>query len=423
MAKINKNKHDSTQTNEAKNETNEPEVKNETNDVKNETNEPVAAATATELATVASAELGAVAEELIDDGVTAQHLIQILPHKAKKLRRQRIPTEQEYEKARAALNTKSQARFDDLMERLSPEKSGFETGSKAFRPQTIKLKQGTTNDENCPEACDSGGLYTSDGIVLTAPTEARAKKGGVSTNLYVVVVSGWKGRALFAPRVAGKVVPLKEFEGVNDSFPYCRSLDRVVGAPAKNVPGIGRCDQCPYKPWKVQGEPNLCNDSVTAIFVLLRKEDDGSFTPFDGLYEMTFSKSATPCGNHIQALAEKGNEMWERVLRISVKEEKGKEGVYYIPEAFGVTNDENGRPLTVRREEAAVLKMLHDQLAVTYYHPSLAQIYRREEQLRTGGGNTAASKPKSDMSELERRAAEAAGETSRGPADMRDANV
>ena len=80
-------------------------------------------------------------------------------------------------RARDALSPKAQTAFDDLIERMSSE-SVSETRARSFRPQTIKLKQGTSNDENCPELADSGSLYTSDGIVLTAINEAKAKKLG-----------------------------------------------------------------------------------------------------------------------------------------------------------------------------------------------------------------------------------------------------
>lgn len=418
----------------SKNKSNKPEVNTASENKSVEapaeveasvTETPVApappAVTATELATVANADLATVGDELVDDGVTVLHLVKLLPHKAKAFKRLHVASEEEFERAREALSEAARERFDDLQERMTPE-AAFETGGRGFRPQTIKLKQGTSNDENCPEMCDSGGLYTSDGTVLTSPSGIKAKKAGVSTSIYVVLVAGWKGRALFAPRVNNKVVPLQEFGDANTNLPYCRSLDRLKGAPTKAVPGIGDCPACPYRPWKVQGEANLCNDSVSTVFVLLRREADGTFTPFEGLYEMTFSKSATPTGNQIQNLSEKGKHPWDRIIRISVKEEKTKDGgAYFVPEAAGVTNENDGKPMTVSPAESAMLKLLHDQILVTYYYPNLASIYRREEQVRTGGTGGGA-KPRSDMSELERRAAEAAGESA--PAsDMRDANV
>lgn len=381
-----------------------------------------AAETATALATVARSELASAGEELVDDGVTLMHLVKTLPHKAKTFKRLHVPSEEDYERARDALSPKAQTAFDDLIERMSSE-SVSETRARSFRPQTIKIKQGTSNDENCPELADSGSLYTSDGIVLTAVNEAKAKKLGVATGIHVVVIASWTGRALFAPRINNKVVPLQEFGDANVNLPYCRSLDRIKGAPTKAVTGIGDCASCPYRPWKVQGEPNLCNDSVTCIFVLLRKEADGSFMPFDGLYEMQFSKSATPCGNTVMKLAEKGRHPWERILRITVKQESTKDGgVYFVPEVVGVNNEDNGRPQTVSDPESAMLKLLREQVLVQYYYPNLASVYRREEQVRTGGAGGAASKPRSDMSELERRAAAAAGEATPS-SDMRDANV
>lgn len=380
------------------------------------------APTATELATVASSELAASGEEIVDDGVTLAHLVKLLPHKAKTFKHLHVPSEEDYDAARDALSPKAQTAFDDLIERMSAE-SASETRTRSFRPLTIKLKQGTSNDENCPELADSGSLYTSDGIVLTAITEAKAKKLGVATGINVVLVASWQGRALFAPRINNKVVPLQEFGDANTNLPYCRSLNRLKGAPTKAVPGIGDCPSCPYRPWKTQGEPNLCHDSVTCIFVLLRKEEDGSFTPFDGLYEMQFTKSAVPCGNKVISLAEKGRNPWDRVLRITAKQENTKDGsIYFVPKVVGVNNEDNGRPVTVTPPESAMLKLLKDQVLVQYYYPNLASVYRREEQVRTGGSGGAASKPRSDMSELERRAAAAAGEAAPS-SDMRDANV
>lgn len=382
--------------------------------------EEAATPTATELATVASAELSAGNHALEDDGVTLTHLVTLLPHKAKTFRRLHAPSEDDYETARAAMPEKSQTLFDDLIERMSAE-AVSETRARNFRPQTIKLKQGTSNDENCPELADSGSLYTSDGTVLTAISEAKAKMMNVATGIHVVLIASWTGRALFAPRVNSKVVPLQEFGDANTNLPYCRSLDRQKGAAVKAVPGIGDCPSCPYRPWKVQGEPNLCNDSVTCIFVLLRAEG-GVYTPFDGLYEMTFAKSATPCGNKVMSLAEKGRNPWDRILRITAKQEAAKEkggAVYFVPEVNGVNNDANGKPMTVAPAESAMLKLLHDEVLVKYYYPNLARIYRAEG-VRNGTAGT--GKPQGDMSEFERRAAAAAGEAAPAP-DMREANV
>lgn len=378
--------------------------------------------TATELAAAETTALANDDNEAIDDGITLTHLVKILPHKAKLFRRLHAPTEGEYETARAALPERAQALFDDLLERMEAE-SASETRTRQFRPLTIKLKQGTSNDENCPELCDSGGLYTSDGIVLTTISEAKAKKDNIATGIHVVLLASWTGRALFAPRVNNKVIPLTEFGDANSGIPYCRSLDQLVGAPVKAVAGIGKCPECPYRPWKVQGEPNLCNDSVSCVFVLLRQEADGTFTPFDGLYEMTFSKSAIPCGKKIINLAEKGRNPWERVLRITGKQESIKDGggVYFVPEVAGVNNPTNGHPLTVGSAESAMLKLLREQILVGYYYPNLAAVYNREAKSRTGGEGP--STTRNDMSELERRAAIAAGETPAAKSDMRDANV
>lgn len=388
-------------------------------------NVPVAqpdAPTATELATVASSELVVSGEEIVDDGVTLTHLVKLLPHKAKTFKRLHVPSEEDYNTARDALSPEAQTAFDDLLDRMSAE-SASETRTRNFRPLTIKLKQGTSNDENCPELADSGSLYTSDGIVLTAINEAKAKKLGVATGINVVLIASWEGRALFAPRVNNKVVPLQEFGDANINLPYCRSLDRLKGAPTKAVSGIGDCASCSYRPWKTQGEANLCHDSVTCVFVLLRKEANGTFTPFDGLYEMQFTKSAVPCGKKVISLAEKGRNPWDRVLRVTVKQESTENGsIYFVPEVVGVNNEDNGRPVAVTAPESAMLKLLKDQVLVQYYYPSLASIYRREEQVRTGGLGGTASKPRSDMSELERRAAAAAGEAVPS-SDMRDANV
>lgn len=380
---------------------------------------PAPETTPTEIATVSAAP-NAITRPGVDDGVTALHLVPLIPHKEKKLRKLHVPSEEEYAAARAALTPASGNKLDELLERLSPDKLGDETGGGRFRPMTIRLKQGVSKDPECPEMCDVGGLYTSDGIVLTAPTEMRATKGGVPMAVFVVPLLIWKGRVLFAPRVNNKIMPLDAFGDANPDWPYCRSLDRERGAPAKNVAGVGVCADCPYKPWKVPGEANLCSDNVTVMFVLLQKNADGSYTCFDGLYEMTFSKSAAPTGNEIANIVSKNNLAWDRVLKLSTKEEDGKEGKYFVPKIAAVT-DATGRPEKISKADSKMLELLYNQIAVRYYFPALADVYRRSNNAQNGGADAPAQ---TDMSELERRASERAGTKPAKPgSDMRDADV
>lgn len=346
----------------------------------------------------------------VDDGVTLLHLLKVLPHKEKKLRRLVRVTDAEFDAARSGLSVAAREAFDNMLERMSPEKDGVEDDQRPFRPFQIKLKQ-NSSDENCPTLCDVGGLWTSDGLILTAPTDIQAKKGGVSVFHKAVILSIWKGRVMFAPRVDGKSVPLPQFGDANVKLPYCQSMDRVKGAPVKfAVDGIGECTSCPYQPWKVRGEPNLCQNSVTAVLVLYTTNKAGEVTGFNGLYEVGFSKTSEPAGNFLNDQVNKWKASTDHLIELGAKMMPAKEGQspYYIFEPRVVLGDD-GKPFPTPASDVPMLKLLYRKLMTDYYYPRLAYTYRRSHQSDTQPTGTA------DMGALEKHAAAAA--------DMRGDNV
>lgn len=372
----------------------------------------------TGLAVAASTELATV-----DDGVTMQHLIPLLPHKKNKLKRVFKPTDEQFETALSEIDAPSRHAFEEMLARLSPEKEGIEDDTKSFRPFIIKLRQGMSNDENCPELIDVGGLYTSDGRILTGPTEAKARKNGVGTKVKAVILNAYKGRVFFTPRVNGRLVALHEFGDANINLPLCQSMDRAVAAPVKYaVPGIGTCKSCPYEPWKVRGEQGLCNNSVV-LDVVLYREENGELIGFDGLYELSLTKTSEPTGNWIMEQAAKWKSGHEHVIELFATEKEGKDGnpPYFIVDATVATDQKTGRPLKTPETHAKLISLLWNKLMCEYYFPRLAWIYAAHKRHLEGGGS-APSSNEQDMSALERKAAARSGGTVTAP-NMREENV
>jgi len=353
---------------------------------------------------------------LEDDGQTLLHLVPLLPHKESRLKKYRRPTEQEFHEAREQLGPASKEALDEMLERMSGEKEGVEDDVKTFRPFTIKIRQGANKDENRPELVDVGGLYTSDGRILTAPTDAQAKKNGVKTYQRMIVLSVWQGRVMFAPRVQGKTVPLQEFGDASTKVPYCQSMDRVRGRPVRPVPNVGNCATCPYQPWKVRGQPNLCQNQITAVVLLVRTDKSGEVVAFDGLYQIDFSKTSEPAGQFLYNAVQKARSASENILEIGTKEIKGDDGQgdYYIMDVRAVTDDD-GRPMKTPPAAQAMIKVLYRKLQGDYFYPKLAYTYTAPRDAGPTG-------PSSDMNALERNAAIAVG-GSPGGADMRHDNV
>lgn len=371
-----------------------------------------------EIVTAPTAQTTAIArsDDREDDGRTLLHLVPLLPHKAHRLKKFVRASDDDFGNAYSALDPASQDAVDELLARMSGDKMGIEDDSKGFRPMTLKIRQGANNDANCPELCDVGGIYTSDGRVLTAPTELLAKKGGVPLSQRLIVLASWHGRVMFAPRVNGVVTPLPEFGDASTNIPYCQSMDRQKGRPVKNVPNVGTCKGCPYEPWKVRGEPNLCTNQVSAVILLVRTDSNGNIIVFDGLYQVDFSKTSEPAGQNLHEAVAKGKYAWEFMAELMTKKVAGKPGQsdYYVYETKLVT-DGSGRPLKTPDANLPMLEVFWKKLMAEYFYPRLGFIYSPVTD-RTGGP----SGPTSDMSDLERNAANAA--RAQG-ADMRSDNV
>lgn len=371
-----------------------------------------------EIVTAAPAQPAALArtDDREDDGRTLLHLVPLLPHKAHRLKKFVRATEDDFGNAYSTLDAASQDAVDELLARMSGDKMGIEDDSKGFRPMTIKIRQGANNDANCPELCDVGGIYTSDGRVLTAPTELLAKKGGVPMAQRLIVLASWHGRVMFAPRVGGVVTPLPEFGDASTNIPYCQSMDRQKGRPVKPVPNVGTCKGCPYEPWKVRGEQNLCTNQVTAVVLLVRTDAAGNVVVFDGLYQVDFSKTSEPAGQSLHDAVAKGKFAWEFMAELSTKKVAGKPGQsdYFVYDTKLVT-DGSGRPLRTAESNLPMIEVFWKKLMAEYFYPRLGYIYSPVTD-RSG-----ATGPTSDMSDLERNAANAAA---RAPgADMRSDNV
>lgn len=326
------------------------------------------------------------------DGRTLLHLIPVLPHREKMLRKVLIPTEQELLDYAQKLDPAARENFENLVYSFSTEKDGIERSNDRLKMRYIRLLQGTSNDDNRPADAPPGILYTSEGAILTAPSENSAKMYKVGQSVKISLVAAWTGRTFFTPKDKQQnPLPVPGFEEfASKNSPLCRSLDTKRGAPVKDGQGLGDCAKCSYAPW-VNGRADYCQDQVNAIVVLSGTDEKGERVPFLGLYEVQFSKTSAAVGKFLMDKADNARDIWRPIFALGSKKVPGDKTKnipdYFAYEAKLVPGD-SGRLAEATPLEAEGLKMLSYLYRGRAFFPALAEIYspsRPRRELPDGG--------------------------------------
>jgi len=168
----------------------------------------------------------------------------------------------------------------------------------------LRLYHGVGSDPMRPEDLPVGNFYSSAGIDFG--------KEVICTPLAYT-----KGRALLGDRNRGE----------DTSRPICSSWDRKMGNT------YGKCENCPYRPWK-DGQPNRCSNDI--LFYLLDKD-------LTGIYTLRFSKTSESGGRQLAKLAGTTMDMWSRWYRVYAEKTKSSDGKqeYRVLKASPYTGGDN----------------------------------------------------------------------------------
>ncbi len=351
---------------------------------------------ATEAAPVVSAPADAPATgeivpvgEATEGEVAFANLSKILPKTySGLLRRLKQVSQEELEVAGEALPALAKTNLYAMLDRMNPQKPGVFIKSYGFRVPGAMVYHGTGNNEAKPELLPPGGIFSSEGRMLSVPQSHSAMlKVPATMRFYVLMVVD--GYSWWPPR--DKSIPLPPDVNPDSKAPICRSLDQKVGFR------YGSCDACPNLPWKngKMPEKDSCGTETTVYFVL---------ADFSGIYSMTFAKTAIKEGAlPIKKKANQWAKPWDFQFQIVTHPETGKTDPtqkWYVPASSVYTDGEHPAGVAPTEAEAALCALLCEKLQADVYLPQLASIYSRaaggHHQIPAGG----APEQQADMSGL-----------------------
>ena len=175
---------------------------------------------------------------------------------------------------------KIQANFTSLLNRMNPDKPGFEdTEAIRWYPPVVRIHQSVST--NPPANSKPGNLYTDAGEVLAQPLE------------FIPFYMHY-GHVRFEP---GK------------SSPTCRSEDAKVSIYGDV------CAECPHRPFAKENERSEC--SKTLNFLVITK--DGK-----EIYALQFSKTGYKTGSKLFQLMSRDAAPWERTYFMGTQQEARK---------------------------------------------------------------------------------------------------
>jgi hypothetical protein len=302
-----------------------------------------------------------------------------LPHMAAYLDQVTPPNPGEIQDALAALSPEKRAAFTAALSRMNPIKAGQHTSRSEFRLPEMRVFQGTGTDELRPSDCPQGGVYTTDGRILSAPKEALAnlkhnpKYKNLDTTVRGFVIGVHEAHTFWPPR-SGNLPPGIE---VRTNAPICRSVDRQRGDY------FGSCAACTHRPF-MDGKAN----SKDAC----RNEDHIYFVPadFSGVYRIVFhGKSIKPGSAFIKKKTRPWAAYYEHAFELDAKAVvRGQE------RWFELTASVASEVPDPSAEEEALLNALVRQVDYEVYFPQLYAIYTAEPKVLADAGSS------SDMAAL-----------------------
>jgi hypothetical protein len=189
------------------------------------------------------------------------------------------------------------AMLERIMATINPKRRGLEEAQAQIQTPVLRMVQGTTR--NKPDGAVPGNFFTSSGALVQAPFE---------------------------------FVPLYMFEA-NRMFPADQQAAPVCFAPdARLGHRFGLCDKCIQLPFGKNkgGDFTDCDNGWVAM--VLAKHNLK-------LYQLEFFRTSRKAGNQIIGLADEVDDLWDRWMTLSSKEEKNDKGVFYSFKASGQAED------------------------------------------------------------------------------------
>jgi len=203
----------------------------------------------------------------------------------------------------------------------------------------LRLYHGVGSDPMRPEDLAVGNFYSSAGISF-------------GKEVICTPIAYTRGRALLGDRTRGE----------DTSRPICSSWDRKMGNT------YGKCEKCPYRPWK-DGQPNRCSNDI--FFYLLDKD-------LTGIYTLRFSKTSESGGRQLAKLAGTTLDLWSRWYRVYAEKTKSSDGKqeYRVLKATPYADDNDPDSGFTPEELHPVCEMLCDTLLSKTILPRIHTIYQ-----------------------------------------------
>lgn len=191
----------------------------------------------------------------------------------------------------------------DLVERMSSTISGIGDTDKHWRPDTLKLVQGTSDRTKLPKGANIGSFVHGEEI-LEQPLE-------------VIPFRTWISRQLWSPNQ-------------DEAKLLCSSPDGVEGFMH------GQCKVCPYSQFDTENNKSQCNKTITAIVAT---------ASLDKVFNINFSKSNYTNGLEFQKLMTKaGVATYKRTYKLESKTSAKAKNVEIIQVSTGGVVDREVQP-------------------------------------------------------------------------------
>lgn len=294
---------------------------------------------------------------------TMVHLSKNLPHLKERLNKVIRPSFDELNGAINAISDENKRNnLKELLAKLTEEPEGMHTNNRGLRLPELRIYQGTGDDANKPETTPTGGIYGTDGAVLTVPAAfaSQWKAQGVGTEMRFLLICMIDARTFWPPRDE----PNFSIEGVEvkKNVPICRSLDRNVGNK------FGDCASCSYRPFK-DGQPSKvsCRDEAHAYVIT---ED------FKHIYRLLISSTsmktaATPIKKKVQNWPKP----WSYYFNLTAKAENKDMKKWFVFSPTVAVDENSPQGINTPIEIQKVMSLLCRQIDCDIYYPQLSEIY------------------------------------------------
>lgn len=267
-----------------------------------------------------------------------------------------------------ALPEAQKAAFRALLAKNNPQRLTRVVADARFRPQHLRLFQGTGEPPQNPRL-PKGGVEDANGTVKVVPQLFAEDWPGVPHSVTVVVLAVNEGRAFWpkkAPNGDPILPPGVKLAGANQMI--CGSNDRKVGDR------FGACATCVYRP-VMDAEERQCKDQAD-LFVI--------FPDLGGLYQITLNASSfktalTPMRKRMDAW----DADYQGRFKLEPEQTTRKNNTFYVWKATAVTTREHPNGVPNPPELLPLFEVLSRQIMTEVVLPRIAETY---EKAAAGGG-------------------------------------